>query len=170
MGALTDIDQDGFDSAAFHSFPDMLQPDPLTGDNGPNLFGHDWNTAPYIVNHPEFGWMAFGGNLTVQGSVVIVTPRDCFQSRIYVAPLELWLTLDAGNFESVEVNSSTGMVRVELAGADPITPEARLRVEQPAKIAGIGTYRPVSPLNFERNAYTVPHGKEKTWVKLGTGN
>jgi len=170
MGALTDIDQDGFDSAAFHSFPDMLQPDPLTGDNGPNVFGHAWNTATYIVDHPEFGWLAFGGNLTVQGSVVIVTPRDCFQSRIYVAPLGLWLTLDAGSFESVEVNSHTGIVRVELAGADPITAEARLRVEQPAKIAGIGTYRPVSPLKFERNAYTVPLGKEKTWVKLGTGN
>jgi Family of unknown function (DUF5695) len=170
MGALTDIDQDGFDSAAFHSFPDMLQPDPLTGDNGPNVFGHAWNTATYIVDHPEFGWVAFGGNLTVQGSVVMVTPRDCFQSRIYVAPLGLWLTLDAGSFESVEVNSLTGIVRVELAGADPITAEARLRVEQPAKIAGIGTYRPVSPLNFERNAYTVPLGKEKTWVKLGTGN
>jgi hypothetical protein len=75
-----------------------------------------------------------------------------------------------GNFESVEVNSSTGTVRVQLAGTDQITPEARLRVEQPAKIAGVGTYRPVSPLNFERNAYTVPLGKEKTWVKLGTGN
>jgi hypothetical protein len=99
----------------------------------------------------------------VQGSVVIVTPRDSFRSLIYVAPLGLWLTLDAGNFESVEVNSSTGTVRVQ------ITPEAHL-VEQPTKIAGVGTYRPVSPLNFERNAYTVPLGKEKTWVKPGTGN
>ena len=61
-------------------------------------------------------------------------------------------------------------MRVELAGADGITREARLRVEQPAKIAGIGTYRPVSPLKFERNAYTVRLGKGKTWVKLGTGN
>jgi hypothetical protein len=170
MGALTDIDQDGFDSAAFHSFPDMLQPDPLSGDNGPNVFGHAWNAATYIVDHPEFGWVSFGGNLTVHGSVVMVTPRDSFRSRIYVAPLGLWLTLDAGTFERVEVNSSTGTVRVGLAGGNQITREARLRVEQPAKIAGIGTYRPVPPLKLERNAYTVPLGKATTWVKLGSGN
>ena len=66
------------------------------------------------------------------------------------------------------MNSSTGIVRVGLAGASQITPEARLRVEQPAKIGGIGTYRPVSLLKFERNAYTVPLRKETTWVKLST--
>jgi hypothetical protein len=86
-----------------------------------------------------------------------------------VASLGLWLTLDAGNFERVEVDSSTGMVRVGLVGGNAITPEARLRVEQPAKIAGIGNYRPVSPLKFERNAYTVPLGKSTTWVKLAAG-
>ncbi|MGB0010649.1 MAG: DUF5695 domain-containing protein [Candidatus Sulfotelmatobacter sp.] len=168
MGVLTDIDQEGFDSAAFHSFPDMLQTDPFTGDNGPNVFGHAWNAATYVVNHPEFGWLSFGGNLTVHGDVVTVTPRDSFRSRIYVAPLGLWLNLDAGNFESVEVNSGNGIVRVGLAGASQVTPEARLRVEQPTKIGGIGTYHPVSPLKFERNAYIVPLGKETTWVKLVT--
>ena len=73
MGALTDIDEDGFASAAFHGFPDMLKHDPLSGDYGPNLFGHAWNTATYIVDHPEFGWIAFGGNVTTQGNVVTVT-------------------------------------------------------------------------------------------------
>jgi hypothetical protein len=63
MGALTDIDQEGFASAAFHGFPDMLKPDPLSGDYGPNFFGHAWNTATYIVDHPQFGWLAFGGNI-----------------------------------------------------------------------------------------------------------
>jgi hypothetical protein len=170
MGALTDIDQEGFDSAAFHSFPDMLQPDPLTGDNGPNIFGHAWNAATYIVDHPEFGWVAFGGNVAVQGSVITVTPRDSYRSRVYVAPLGLWLTLDAGNFESVEVNSNTGIVRVGLAGASEETPEARLRIEQPAKLGGVGTYRPVSPLKSERNAYVVPLQKETTWVEVSTNN
>ncbi|MFZ0815315.1 MAG: DUF5695 domain-containing protein [Candidatus Sulfotelmatobacter sp.] len=170
MGALTDIDQEGFDSAAFHSFPDMLRPDPFTGDNGPNVFGHAWNTATYIVDHPEFGWVAFGGNIAVQGNVITVTPRDSFRSRVYVAPLGLWLTLDAGNFESVEVNSKTGIVRVGLAGASEVTPEARLRIEQPAKVGGIGTYQPVSPFKSERNAYIVPLQKETTWVELSTSH
>jgi len=44
-------------------FPDTLAFDPLSGDNGPNFFGHAWNTATYIVDHPEFGWLAFRGNI-----------------------------------------------------------------------------------------------------------
>lgn len=61
MGALADVDEQGFLAPAFHGFPDMLKPDPLSGDNGPNFFGHALNTATYIVRHPEFGWTAFGG-------------------------------------------------------------------------------------------------------------
>ena len=49
MGALTNIDQEGFASAAFHSFPDMLKPDPISGDYAPNFFGHALNTATYVV-------------------------------------------------------------------------------------------------------------------------
>jgi hypothetical protein len=166
MGALTDIDQQGFAAAAFHSFPDMLKPDPLSGDYGPNFFGHAWNTATYVVDHPEFGWVAFGGNVTQQGTVITVTPRDSFRSRIYLAPLGLWLTLDAGNFESLVLDSSTGKVRVGLACATGVTPEARLRVQQPVKIIGVGAYRPVSPLKSERDAYVVPLREETTWVEL----
>jgi hypothetical protein len=166
MGALTDIDQEGFAAAAFHGFPDMLRPDSISGDYGPNFFGYAWNTATYIVHHPEFGWQAFGGNVKTEGSTVKVTPLDSYRSRVYLASLGVWLTLDAGNFESVEVNSKTGSVRVDLAGATQFTPEARLRVEQPAKVQGVGTYRPVKPLKSEREAYVVPLAKGTTWVEL----
>jgi Family of unknown function (DUF5695) len=170
MGALTDIDQEGFASAAFHGFPDMLKPDPFSGDYGPNFFGYAWNTATYIVNHPEFGWIAFGGNVKTQGKVVIVTPRDAFRGRVYIASLGLWLTLDAGNFESIEVNRVTGVVRVELAGATEATPKGLLRIEQPAKVSGVGHYRPTSPLQSQRDAYVVPLQKGTTWLELNAGS
>ncbi|MGA9978282.1 MAG: DUF5695 domain-containing protein [Candidatus Sulfotelmatobacter sp.] len=166
MGALTDIDQDGFASAAFHGFPDMLKPDPYSGDYGPNFFGHAWNTATYLVNHPVFGWIAFGGNVKTQGKVVTVTPRDSFRARVYIASLGLWLTLDAGEFESVEVNHETGVVRVGLAGATETTPEALLRIEQPARISGVGNYRPATSLQSLRGASVVPLEKETTWLEL----
>jgi len=166
MGALTDIDQEGFASAAFHAFPDMLKPDPYSGDYGPNFFGHAWNTATYVVNHPEFGWLAFGGNIKHDGSLIAVTPRDSFRSRIFVAPLGLWLTMDAGNFERLEFDSGTGIVRVGLAGASTITPQARLRIEQPAKPAGGAVYRSVPSLKSERGAYVIPLKPDTTWVEL----
>ena len=62
MGALTNIDLEGFASVAFHSFPSTLKWDAYSGDYGPNFFGHALNTATYVINHPEFGWQSFGGN------------------------------------------------------------------------------------------------------------
>ena len=165
LGALTDIDQDGFASAAFHGFPDMLKPDPLSGDYGPNFFGHAWNTATYLVDHPQFGWLAFGGNISREHDIVSVSPLDSFRSRIYIAPLGLWLTLDAGTFERIEVNSKTGEVRLGLSAATPFTTVARLNVEQPVLLKA-EVYRPKSPLVVERGAFIVPLGKDTTWISL----
>ncbi len=170
LGALTDIDQEGFAAAAFHGFPDMLKVDPFSGDYGPNFFGHARNTATYLLNHPEFGWIAFGGNVEKQGDMVKVTPRDSFRARVYIASLGLWLTLDAGAFESVAVDPGTGVVRVGLAGATDATPEGLLRIEQPARIGGVGDYHPATPLPSRRGAYVVPLQKETTWLELNTGH
>ena len=167
MGAIANIDREGFGSPAFHSFPDTLKPDPLSGDYAQNFLGHALNTATYLVNDPEFGWQAFGGNVRATATSVSLTPLDSFRMRVYVAPLGLWLTLDAGRFERIEVNPKTGSVRVQLTAASPVTPAARLRVEQPAKLRG--TYSLVKPLPMERGAYVVTLGSGPTWVELGCG-
>jgi hypothetical protein len=166
MGVLTDIDQEGFLSPAFHSFPDMLRSDPVSGDNGPNFFGYAWDAATYVAQHPEFGWVAFGGNIKTEGDVVKVTPLDAFRGRIYVASAGLWLTLDSGRFESLEINSKTRLVRVELAPQSQFTPTARLRIEQPAKIHGLEKYHPSQTFTQERGAYVVPLTKTATLVDL----
>ena len=166
MGVLTDLDQDGFLSPAFHSFPDMMRRDPLSGDNGPNFFGHAWNTATYVVHHPEFGWLAFGGNLKVNGSTVLVRPIDSARRRVYLAPFGLWLTLDAGTFEQVEFDANTSAVQVILAGADKFTPRAALRIEQPARIAELGRYHPSERFETRRGAWMVPLEKQSRGVEL----
>ena len=169
MGALTNIDQGGFASVAFHSFPSTLKWDGYSGDYGPNFFGHAFNTATYVINHQEFGWQAFGGNVKVDGDWVRVQPLDSFRMRVYVAPLGLWLTLDAGKFDEVAVNSKVGVVRVSLAPADLYTTYARLHVEQPARISGIAQYRPRRQLTVERDAYTIPLTKTRTVIELVPG-
>ena len=166
MGALTDIDQEGFASAAFHGFPDMLKPDPLSGDFGPNFFGHAWNTATYVVKHPQFGWLAFGGNIKSEGDTVKIAPLDSARTRVYVAPLGLWLTLDAGNFDGVELNVKTRAVRVAFTPATEFTPTARLRVEQPATVQGLGKFHPTQSLRIERGAYLVKLKSGVTWIGL----
>jgi len=143
----------------------MLRPDPLSGDYGPNFFGHAWNTATYIVDHPQFGWIAFGGNIKKDHDTVKTTPLDSFRSRVYLASLGLWLTLDAGKFEQVGVNSKTEEVRVGLSASSEFTPLARLHVEQPSRVKA-GDYRPTTHFEVERGAYVVPLGKEITWIEL----
>jgi len=166
MGALTDIDQEGFASAAFHSFPDMLKFDPLSGDYGPNFFGHALGTGTYVVQHPEFGWLAFGGNIEAAGNEVRVTPLDSFRTRIYLASTGTWLTLDAGKFTSLEFDPKTGAVRVGLAPATPFTPAARLRVEPAAREKSVVLYQVPESFKTERGAYVVPLGNDITWVQL----
>ena len=166
MGALTDIDQEGFASAAFHSFPDMLKPDPLSGDYGPNFFGHAWNTATYLVHHPQLGWLAFGGNVEEHGGTIKVTPLDSARTRVYIAPFGLWLTLDAGGFQSAEVNPGTGTVRLMLAAATQFTAEARLHIEEPARLKKSGNYHPIKTYKLDREGYVFPLTEVATPVEL----
>ena len=166
MSSLTNVDQDGFASAAFHSFPDMLKFAPYSADYGPNFFGHAVITATYLVRHAEFGWLGFGGNVTVSGDVVTVAPRHSFRNRIYIAPVGLWLTLESGTLEKVEFNSKTRQIRIALTQADRFTPAARLRLEQPAKIAGVSPFVPTEQIPMERGAYTIPLDKATKWFAL----
>jgi hypothetical protein len=120
-----------------------------------------------VIDHPDFGWQSFGGNVSVSGDTVKVQPLDSFRQRVYVAPRGLWLTLDAGTFEGIEVNVKTHTVRVGLSPASEQTPTARLRIEQPAKVPGVGTYRPATRLPSQREAFEVPLKKgATTWVDL----
>ena len=166
MAALSNIDPDGFASQAFHAFPSTLKWDAYSSDYGPNLFGHAINTATYLVNHPEFGWIAFGGDVKTSGDTIRVRPLDSLRQRVYVAPLGLWLTLDAGTIESIEFNPKTHQLRIELSPADEYTHQARLRIEQPAKIPGVNAIKPIKRLAVERDAYVIPIANKNTWIEL----
>ena len=166
MGALTNIDRDGFASAAFHSFPSTLDWDAYSGDYGPNFFGHAVNTAVYVIDHPRFGWQVFGGNLSVAGDDVKIIPLDSFRKRVYLAPYGLWLTLEAGQFAALEINIKNKTVRLGFSGAAPHTRTARLRIQQPAKIDGVGEFVPGGNLERERGAYGIALGTGTTWIEL----
>lgn len=166
MGELTNIDQQGFGSAAFHSFPDKMAFDPYSGDYGSGFFGHAFNTGTYVADDSALGWLAFGGNLKVRGTVVSITPLDSFRNRLYLAPFGLWLTLDAGKFKRAEFDTANRTVKLTLDGAGEFTPAALLRIEQPAKVAGVGIFAPVQTLPRERGAYVVSLKRSETEVVL----
>ena len=118
MGALSNIDEEGFPSAAFHSFPQNLRWDTYTGDYGPNFFGHAVNAGD--VRHQSSRVRLAGVRRQRDArpaTGVTVQTLDSFRRRVYIAPLGLYLTLDRGAFESVTINPTTGAVRVSLAPA-----------------------------------------------------
>jgi len=166
MGALTNIDREGFASAAFHSFPSTLKWDAYSGDYGPNFFGHALNTATYMINHPDFGWQAFGGNIKIEGELIKIQPLDSFRKRVYLAPYGLWLKLDAGMFDEVEINTINKTIRLGFAAATQYTQTARLRIEQPTGIDSVGLFKPVASLSAERGAFNIPLNSGTTWIKL----
>lgn len=64
---------------------------------------------------------------------------------------------------------STAAARAPVAAlpaATPFTPAARLRVEQPAKIAGVGTCAPAAALASEREAFVIPLTEAMSCVEL----
>ncbi|HET7038301.1 MAG TPA: DUF5695 domain-containing protein, partial [Gemmatimonadales bacterium] len=164
MGAIANITEDGFGPSGFHAYPSTLRIDGYSGDYGPGFFGHAVNAGTYLVKHPEFGWLAFGGNLTTHGDTVRVTPLDGARQRVYIAPLGLWLTLESGEFETVEI-SDFG-VTLRLAPAIRHVAEARLRLERPAQQTGPRRVGPIGMYALERGAYVVPLGPAETSVEL----
>jgi hypothetical protein len=133
MGALTNVDRDGFGSVAFHSWPDAMRFDGYTGDYGMGFFGHARSTASYVVNHPTFGWLGFGANLREAGNRIHIEPRDSGRSRLFLAPAKLWITLAAGKIAAADYAPGTGTVTLRLAPADANTPEAWLAIEAPGR-------------------------------------
>ncbi|MHA4896848.1 DUF5695 domain-containing protein [Pedobacter sp. PWIIR3] len=160
LGAVSNITEDGFGPAAFHAFPSTLKIDALSGDYGSNFYGYAVNTSTYIANDKTYGWLSFGGNLTKKGDVVSVKITTAAKSAVFIAPVALWITLDAGTISEVSFNSSTGAVELSLNPADLHTTKAYLRLEQSSKYKLEGNY------NSSKGAYEIPLGRTLVKLKL----
>jgi len=159
MGALANVTEEGFGPAAFHSYPSTLAIDGITGDYGSGFFGYAVNSGTYITVHPEFGPVAFSGNITENGDWLNTQITTAGKSRVYLAPQKLWITLDAGKVSALNYNRKTGEVQVVLEPADEFTKTAYVRVEGP------GAYRTDAQIDSRGN-YAVPLKGENTLLKL----
>uniref|UniRef100_UPI0026143CA5 DUF5695 domain-containing protein n=1 Tax=uncultured Sphingomonas sp. TaxID=158754 RepID=UPI0026143CA5 len=163
MGGITNIDQQGFSSAAFHAWPDMMKWDPYSGDYGMGYYGHALTAATYLVDHPTFGWVGFGGTVGEKAGTVTITPKDGARTRLFIAPAGQWITLEAGRIAQARYVPKTGRITLMLDPATPNTPVARVFVE--TTTAGGGRYVPDRG-TMERGGYTVPLGNDATTVEL----
>jgi hypothetical protein len=166
MGPLSNIDEKGFASAAFHSFPDTMMFDPYTGDYGPNFFGHAVNTGTFLTHDDAMGWICFGGNIAQRQGVVHATILDSSRDRLFIAPIGLWITLDAGHLVAVDFDPQKHSVKLHLAPANPYVPTARLRVRQTSDQANAQTWIVANRGTMDAGANLIPLGEAETVVSL----
>jgi hypothetical protein len=166
MGPLSNIDEKGFASAAFHSFPDRMMFDPYSGDYGPNFFGHAVNTGVFLVHDDAMGWICFGGNVEDRHGVIHATVLDSSRNRFFIAPLGLWITLDAGHLNSVEFDSKGDVVRLHLEAASATSSTARLRLKQTSTKADASRWTVASKTATDAGADLIPLHTGETIVTL----
>ncbi|TEA14387.1 hypothetical protein C8034_v010651 [Colletotrichum sidae] len=115
---LSNIDKEGFPSAAFHSFPEHLAWDPYTGDYGLGFLGLGLGQTLYIVNTEKYGEVVFGGNIVESGETqVVAEPRDAVRRRVFVADLGLKISLSAGAIQTVTYDREAQSVKLEVGQA-----------------------------------------------------
>ncbi len=123
MGALANVTTDGFGPGAFHSYPSTLANDGISGDYGTGFYGYAVNSGTYIVEHPEFGWLAFSGNLRAEKQLVKVALTTASKARVFLAKENLWLTTDAGEIAELHYDQKDGSITLVFNSASqkPIT-------------------------------------------------
>jgi hypothetical protein len=163
MGSVANITEDGFGPAAFHSFPSTLKIDALSGDYGSNFYGYAVNTSSYIVKDKQLGWLAFGGLLRKAGNWINTEITTAAKSKVFIAPVGLWLTLDAGKVEHVAYNIKSGEIELTLTGGEVSSPQAYLQLEQNKK--GF-EYKVNGNFSIQRNRYVIPLSMKKTSLRL----
>lgn len=117
---LTNIDQSGFASAAFHSYPELLKWDPYSGDYGLGLLGLSLGQCLYFVNDKRYGDIVFGGNINDVASsntMVVAEPRDALRRRVFIAELRLKIELSAGSIQDVTHDRLRQSVSLTVASA-----------------------------------------------------
>jgi len=163
MGTLSNITQDGFAPAAFHSFPSTLKNDGISGDYGPGFYGYAVNSATFVTYDKELGWLTFGGNSKEKNHVLHVDLTTAAKSRLFIAPLKLWITLDAGQIESFELDTGTGNLELEI-NSNAFTSHAYMRMEQSDTVT-----RNYHIRNYEKNVrgqYEIPLKNQPVKIKI----
>ncbi|WP_240337071.1 DUF5695 domain-containing protein [Rufibacter psychrotolerans] len=164
LGTLSNITEEGFAPAAFHSFPATLRNDSYSGDYGSGFFGYAVNSATYLAQHPDFGWVAFGGNESVKNQWVEVQPTTAGRSAVFIAPAGLWVSLQAGKMNKISFHPASGQVKIALAPADAFTPKAFLTLEQPGRGKAEAPYALKTKVAMQRGGYEIDLSNQETEV------
>ena len=167
-GPMSNINQDGFAAASFHSWPDTLKWDGISGDYGPNFLGMALGSGAYVVDDKDLGLVVYGGVLeTTSEGRVTVQPRDPTRRRIFIGPLGLTVTVDAGIIDSFTYTGSSGDVSITLSQL-PGGPKAGSALVWLESNSDAATYSVTTPsISKARGGWQIPLADAKVTIGLG---
>lgn len=159
-GPLANINQDGFPSAAFHSWPDTLKWDGITGDYGGGFLGMALTSGTYVADDPDLGVVAYGGLLTTEGGSVVVQPRDAVRKKAFIGPLSVLISIDVGAVEEFSYDLTEGRVSVTVVQqtGSPVAAQAAIWVESTAGEAWVAST--AGGIETGRGGWILPLGVE----------
>ncbi|KAI1103730.1 hypothetical protein F4804DRAFT_309402 [Jackrogersella minutella] len=155
-GPLSNINEAGFASASFHSWPDTLKWDGYSGDYGPGFLGMVLGSGTYVARHDTFGLLAYGGVLSADGPTVTVLTNGPVGRKVFIGPLGVTVSVDAGTIRGFTYDADSGAVSVsltQLAGA-PRAAAAVLWVETNDKLVAYNVSTPQA--SSERLGWRIP--------------
>lgn len=183
-GQMSNIDSTGAPAIYFHAYPHIMEHDAYSGDYGLGFFGSSLEASATLVTHTELGPLCYlcdvhASNASVgrsppdvAGHVKHVTeltlvPRDAYRQRVYLEPLGLYVTADAGTFASLTLNLNERRLAITFAAPNdsPARQQTydvlRLRLDKVARPAANrpGTnFRVVTPSGIakRRAAFEIP--------------
>lgn len=109
-----------------------------------------------MASHPTFGLLAYGGVLESKEGRVDVQVTGPMGRRVFIGPMEVMVTVDAGSIRSFSYESDTGAVAIALMQL-PEAPKAKAAVLWIETNAGSAGYRVSSPeASDERLGWRIP--------------
>ncbi|RYO73888.1 hypothetical protein DL762_010620 [Monosporascus cannonballus] len=162
-GPLSNINRDGFAAASFHSWPATLKWDGISGDYGPGFLGMVLGSGTYVVDDKDVGLVAYGGILetTPEGNVN-VAPRDPTRKRVFIGPLGVAITIDAGVIDSFTYAGDSRAISVTLSQL-PGAPKAASAVMWAETTGSNASYGPTSSaFRQARKGWQIPLTSDKS--------
>jgi hypothetical protein len=91
-------------------------------------------SGTFVADDPDLGLVAYGGILSSEGSSVVVEPRDAVRKRVFIGPLSVLVSIDAGAIGQFSYNAGAGSVSVtvEQQSGAPVASQVAIWVESTA--------------------------------------
>lgn len=165
-GPMSNINQDGFAAASFHSWPETLAWDAISGDYGSNFLGLILGAGTYVVDDEDVGLAAYGGILEENGETVTVQTRDAVRRKAFIGPLGVLISVDAGIIQEFSYDTAAETVSVTLSQLSGV-PSAESAVLWLETTSGTTNYTVTTELEQERLGWKVPLDATSVTVEIG---